>query len=351
MGICLCLFFVIALSCKKIEDHLPTHSYKQTNLVADVQSYNPMHIDKNLLNAWGIAVAPSGPVWISANHSGLTTIYDKTGATLLAPVSIPGQGHTAGAPTGVVFNSTADFIIPSTTIKARFIFAGEDGIISAWGGGPMASIAANRGSGAVYKGIELANDGTSNFLYAANFHKAKIDVYDKNFKPVSDKLFSDPTIPKGFAPFNIKSLNGYLYVTYAKQKGPDEDDDQAGPGNGYVNIFTTKGVLVKRFASQGALNSPWGMVWTMSGFCDVDNAIIIGNFGDGRINVYDEWGHFKGQLKNQSDGQPITIEGLWALDNSPAIASEKQIYFTAGPGEEEHGIFGVLERQNKLDMK
>lgn len=345
MGICFCLIFVLALSCKKHEDNFPIHNYQQTNLVSDLQSYNPMHIDKVLLNAWGIAVAPSGPIWISANHSGMTTIYDKTGVTLLAPVSIPGPGHAAGAPTGVVFNSTDDFIIPTTILKSRFIFAGEDGIISGWAGGPAAMIAANKGSGAVYKGIELANDGSGNFLYAANFKKARIDVFDKNFKQVNDKHFSDPSIPKGFAPFNIKSINGFLYVTYAKQKAPDEMDDEAGPGNGYVNIFTTKGELVKRFASQGALNSPWGMVGAMAGFCDVDNAILIGNFGDGRINVYDEWGHFEGQLKKHGGNEPVTIEGLWALDNTPVIATSKQLYFTAGPGDEEHGIFGVLERK------
>ncbi len=344
MGVCFCLIFVLSLSCKKQEDHFPTHNYDQTNLVANLQSYNPMHVDKNLLNAWGIAVAPSGPIWISANHSGMTTIYDKTGATLLAPIVIPGPGHTEGAPSGVVFNGTTDFIIPGTTMKARFIFVGEDGIISAWGGGTAAMVAMSRGMGTVYKGVELGNDGTGNFLYATNFRQARIDVFDKNFKLVTNKPFWDPSIPSGFAPFNIKAINGSLYVTYAKQK-PDKMDDMAGPGNGYIDIFTMKGEFVKRFASQGSLNSPWGMVGAMAGFCDVDNAIIVGNFGDGRINVFDSWGHFEGQLKKHGGNDPITIEGLWALDNTPVIANSKQLYFTAGPNDESDGIFGVLERK------
>ena len=346
-----CYLFVSLLciqiaGCVKHDIHFPLHRYQQVNLVSDVDEYNAMKIDKNLANAWGIAVSPTGIVWISANHTGVSTIYDKDGNTVLAPVLIPAhEWHNIGSPTGQVFNGTSGFVIPSTNAISRFIFASEDGVISAWAPGSTAAVIVKdrNAEEAVYKGITMANDGTGNFLYVANFKGGKIEVFDSTFHRVTNKPFRDPSIPAGFAPFNIKNIDGKLYVLYAKQKGPDNEDDEPGVGNGYVNIFTPDGSLIGRFASKGPLNSPWGIVKDKNGFCSLRDAILIGNFGDGRINVYDQFGIFQGQL--QGGGQTIAIDGLWALENQITGADPSRLYFTAGPDDEQHGLFGYLERK------
>jgi uncharacterized protein (TIGR03118 family) len=350
-GLVSTLFFFLLFSggCKKNQLPALLNGYEQTNLVADTAGFGAMKIDPNLANAWGIAVAPSGLLWISANHTGLSTIYDKNGSTLRPPVTIPLPGNAAGgSPTGVVYNSTPDFMITANKqIQAsKFIFATEDGTIAAWGSGSNAVIVADRSAFmAVYKGIAMAKNGSDNFLYATNFSQGKIDVFDKNFSLVAGKPFHDPGIPAGFAPFNIRNINGLLYVTYAKQK-PDHHDDVAGPGNGFITIYKPDGTMVSRFASHGSLNSPWGIVQVKIGFCNQSDgvAILVGNFGDGRINAFSDDGKFLGPLKD--DGHPIVIEGLWALENDVPMASPNQLFFTAGPAEETHGIFGFLEKRH-----
>jgi uncharacterized protein (TIGR03118 family) len=315
----------------------------QVNLVADTAGYGASRIDTNLVNAWGIAISTGGGIWISSNHKGRSTIYDKTGHTLRPPVTIPSLAPgQVGAPTGVVFNNTADFG------GSKFIFASEDGIILAWSSGNSAVKVADRSScKAVYKGIAMAKDGSSNFLYLTNFKVGKIDVFDKNFNYVTTKPFLDPGIPADFAPFNIQNIEGNLYVTYAKHKAPDNRDDQKGPGNGYIDIYNPNGTLIKRFASQGALNSPWGMAVAPEGLADDKEVILIGNFGDGRINVFNRQGHFIGPL--QDHGKAITIDGLWAIDFLKGTEEMKdrndQLFFTAGPAEESHGLFGYLQKE------
>jgi uncharacterized protein (TIGR03118 family) len=345
----LCLLMVIAgPGCRKTE--IPRgllNGFEQTNLVSDVPGW-AARVDSNLVNAWGITEAPSGPIWISANGTGESPIYDKTGATLRPPVIIPSPDSSAGGtPTGVLFNGTTDFafLVGKTMTASRFIWATEDGTIAAWGGGNTATIAADQSmQNAVYKGLAMANDGGSNFLYATNFHEARIDVFDKNFGLVTGKPFLDPNIPSGFAPFNIRNIGGWLYVTYAKQKMPDKHDDEAGPGNGFVDIFKPNGDLVKRFATRGALNSPWGIVQATVGFCkEAEHAILVGNFGDGHINVFDDDGRFVGPLKDE--GKPIFIDGLWGLENNIPKTDSSQLFFTAGPEEESHGLFGYLKRR------
>ena len=323
--------------------------YRTTVLVADVTGFNAMRIDENLGNPWGVAINPNGPIWIAANHTGMSVIYDANGNQLRAPVNIPlGAVANGASPTGVIFNATPDdFIIPGKG-KSLFVFSTEDGILSAWNqllGSNAMTVVDMSALGEVYKGLAWAVDGGENFLYATDFHNAKIDVFDKNFTMVTTKPFMDPDIPVGFAPFNIRNINGWLYVTYAKQLAPDNHDDQAGLGNGYVDIFTPGGVLVKRFASQGTLNSPWGIDWAAN-FGQIKNAILVGNFGDGHINVYDMNGVWQGQVKEK--GKPVTIMGLWTItfDNA-AGADPDKLYFTAGPDAESHGMFGFIEKTGK----
>jgi uncharacterized protein (TIGR03118 family) len=284
-------------------------------------------------------------MWISANHSGSTVNYDPNGVQLSAPIDIPlGAVRNGASPTGAIYNSTSGFLIPGKG-TSLLIYATEDGILSAWNpsmGSSTMTVADRSLAGAVYKGLTMANDGGVNYIYATDFHNAKIDVYDNTFAFISTMPFSDPGIPAGFAPFNIQNINGELYVTYAKQLAPDNHDDQAGPGNGYVDVYTPAGALVKRFASQGTLNSPWGIAQAPAAFGQVANPILIGNFGDGRISIFNASGNYQGQLLQ--NGTSIRIPGLWAITFDNVSSHPDQLYFTAGPGGEAHGVFGYLKK-------
>ncbi len=316
-------------------------TFLQTNLVSDTAGVAAM-TDANLKNAWGISFSPSGPFWISANGTGVSVVYDGTGATQLAPVVIPAAGGATNGPvTGQVYNGTTDFAIGGSGASV-FIFDNEDGVLSAWNGGAGASVVSDQSAtGAVYKGLAMASTGGANFLYAANFNAGTVDVFDKNFAKTSS--FTDPNAPAGFAPFGIRNIGGQLFVTFAKQNAAKHDDVK-GPGNGYVDIFDPNGTLVKRLISQGALNSPWGIAQAPAGFGHVGNALLIGNFGDGRINAYDiSTGQFMETL-NGGSGQPLVIDGLWALTfgNGGSGGDPNKLYFTAGPNGEADGLFGYL---------
>jgi uncharacterized protein (TIGR03118 family) len=339
-GVFILLVAFMLNGCKKNEfPPSQLNGYVQTNLVADTAGFGAARIDPALVNPWGISFSPTSPIWISTNHTSLAVIYNKDGMSVIPNVTIQGGD---GAPTGQVFNGTSGFVIPANSKPARFIFAGEDGTISGWNGGTAAVTLVNRSHDeAVYKGLAMANDGTGNFLYAANFKGSKIDVFDSAFNFVTDKPFMDNRIPSNYGPFNIRNIDGKLFVTYAKHLAPENEDDQKGPGNGYVDIYSAKGELLKRFASGGPLNSPWGIVPTAPGFFKEPNTILIGNFGDGRINVYQADGTFAGALKDKRH-KDIVIDGLWALENNVPNADPGQLYFTAGPDDESHGLFGYI---------
>ena len=313
-------------------------AYQTTYLVADASSFGASRTDANLLNAWGIGVTSSGDFWIGANHSSMGLNYDRTGAQVGSPIVIPARDSNAGgAPSGAVVNSTADFN------GAKIIFSTEDGILAAWSSGASATqVAASASSNGVYKGLAMASSGGANYLYATDFRESKIDVYDKHFMPVSGMAFSDPTIPAGYGPFGIANINGQLYITYALKKLPDMMDDSAGPGFGYIDIFNPDGSFVKRFASQGNLNSPWGIAMAGSGFGTFKNGIIVGNFGDGHITGFDQSGNVLGQLQDKNNNL-ITIDGLWGLTFNPNAGDPNFLYFTAGPNEENDGTFGYVQ--------
>jgi len=293
------------------------------------------------VNAWGLAINDENEFWVASNEEGLSTVYDQNGHTIQAPVKIPfGNDSSGAAPTGVVYNTTSNsFIIPSTGEKSEIIFATENGTIAAWASGDSAITVADRSAdSAVYKGIEISNNNGSDYIYATNFRSGAIDVFDASFNYVSSITFTDPDLPSGYAPFNVKLIDSFLYVTYAKQLGPDNEDDEAGPGNGFVDIYNINGTFVKRFTSQGNLNSPWGIAKVPGG-----GGILIGNFGDGKINIFDLDGVWRGYL-NSGAGNPIVIEGLWALEfplNEDGSV-RKVLYFTAGPNDESTGLFGYI---------
>jgi uncharacterized protein (TIGR03118 family) len=343
VGAMLAVSCVAAAPASAESRHGRDDGYQQINLVSDVPGAAQLH-DPNLVNAWGMSSTPSSPIWVSDNGTSKSTLY--RGATKpgepasIAPlvVSIPG----GGSPTGQVFNSTTDFAL-ATGGKALFIFAGENGDISAWNGaqGTTAALVAPS-MGGVYKGLALLATTSGNWLLAANFRDNRVDLFDGAFKRVMKKnAFRSVGIPRGYAPFNVAVLGNRVYVTYAKQDA-DKHDDVAGAGHGFVNVFSMSGRFIKRFASRGVLNSPWGMTIAPKGFGDFTGDVLIGNFGDGRIYAFDRSGEREGTLRG-TDGQPLAIDGLWGLKPGNGTAgATSDVWFSAGPAGESHGLLGIL---------
>jgi uncharacterized protein (TIGR03118 family) len=321
--------------------------YQQLNLVSDMPGVAQL-MDANLVNAWGMSSSPTSPIWVSNNGTSTSTLYrgatkpgepvSKAPPAMPLVVSIPG----GGSPTGQVFNSTTDFVLP-TGGKALFIFAGENGDLSAWNGaqGTNAVLVAPS-AGGVYKGLALLTNSSGNWLLAANFHDNRIDLFDGAFNRVMKKnAFRSVGIPNGYAPFNVAVLGNRVYVTYAKQDA-DRHDDVAGAGHGFVNVFNTDGRFLRRFASRGVLNSPWGMTIAPMGFGEFSGDVLIGNFGDGRIYAFDRSGEREGTLRD-ANGMPLAIDGLWGLRPGNGTAgATSDVWFSAGPAGESHGLLGIL---------
>jgi uncharacterized protein (TIGR03118 family) len=335
--------------------------FVQTNLVSD-GAVPAASTDPQLVNPWGLAASPKSPWWLNDNGTGLSTLDNGAGAKQSLVVTIPppagSPAGTTSTPTGMVFSgSTSEFLVNGPGTAAHFIFATEDGTIAAWNSGTSAVLKAdNSAAGAVYKGLALANNGVADFLYATNFHANTVDVFDSSFHQVNlpSGALTDSRIPKGFAPFGIASITppgssqGLLFVTYARQDA-DKHDDVAGRGNGFVDVFDTSGHLLQRVASRGTLNSPWGVALTPSNFGRNSNELLIGNFGDGRINAFKlpQGRSHKfasaGQLMNVR-GKPVKISGLWALafGNGANAGPTNTLFFTAGTNHEADGLFGTL---------
>ena len=326
----------------------PLSFYEQHNLVSDGAVPADL-VDAALVNAWGLVASATSPWWVADNGTDSSTLYNgSTGAKLSLRVSVP------SAPTGVVFNGGTGFVVTSgsTSGAARFIFATEEGTILGWSPSvaPTQAVVAvdNSAGGAVYKGLAIASTAAGDRLYATNFHAGTVDVFDAAFHPVLGG-FTDAALPPGYAPFGIRHLGSTIYVTYALQDA-DKHDDVAGVGHGFVNAFDTEGNLLRRVASTGRLNSPWGLAVAPADFGTFSGDVLVGNFGDGHINAFDP-GHFRGdgELRprgqlHAADGPPITIDGLWAIafGNGAAAGPTNALFFTAGPFGEAHGLFGKL---------
>jgi len=367
----------------------------QTNLVSDLPGVAALG-DPNLVNPWGISASGGSPFWVSDNGTGLSTLYQVPGAGGTAVsinplvVNIPTPSDpTGGTATGTVFNIGAGagaFPVTgpnksgvTTRAPAVFLFATEDGTIAGWNpgidptgqfGGPggtsnHAVIAVNdQPSGAVYKGLAIATSTTpivagdansTALLYVSDFHGGTVDVYDAHLDEVTALpagAFTDSAMPPGYAPFNVQVLNGKVYVTYARQDA-DAEDDVAGPHRGFVDVFNLDGTPGlagggMRLITRGPLDSPWGLAIAPPGFAGIDSGnapvLLVGNFGDGLVNAFDATtGSELGALQDP-DGEPIQIDGLWALKvgNGGNGGAANTVYFTAGPFDESHGIFGSL---------
>ena len=317
-------------------------TYSNTNFQSDIPGV-AQHTDPNLVNPWGMAVSGNGTIWVSDNGTGVSTLYRQDGTAVPLVVEIPraARNRDTANPTGVVFNSTNFFQVTKNGVSgpARFIFVSEDGSISGWSptvDGTHAIIAVDNGTNqgvnrAIYKGATLGMAGGHNFLYATDFHTGKVHTFDENFNQVNPGGFTDPNLPAGYGPFGIRNFNGEIFVTYAKQDHRRQDD-VACAGCGFVNVFDTSGNFLRRLINNGELNAPWGLTL-------VEDGLWVGNFGDGKINVYDpDTGGFIETLM-RADGTPLQLDGLWDL--LPA-QSGGGVFFTAGIADEEHGLFGII---------
>lgn len=309
---------------------------KVVNLVSNVVN-NAKNTDARLVNAWGIIVF-DGSIWIAANGTDQILNYSFDGTILAPTVAVPN-----GVPTGLVVNETNNFPITSgpNTLPSSFLVCTENGIIAGYNAtvdpNNAITVVDRSGVDAVYKGLTIAN----NKIYACDFYNRRIDVFDANFNLLAGFYFPDglPTdhLPTDFAPFNIGYFKGHLYVTYAKQLPPDNEDDEPGKGNGYINVFDVNGLFVKRLVEKCHLNSPWGLTVAKC-FGKYSGKLFVGNFGDGKINVYNWEGKWLGDLDNKH-GKDIVIEGLWGL-----VAFHKKIFFAAGPNDEANGLYGFIKK-------
>jgi uncharacterized protein (TIGR03118 family) len=337
----------------------PANAYRVTILVSNgaLPAKNPTP-DPNLINGWGVAFNPNGPVWVNGADSGKSVLYDGNGAFAPQPqrlvVTVPGPNGTEGNPTGIVFAGGMDFVVSNGTASgpARFIFATENGTIAAWA--PNVDInnaiqvrpAAGKTPDDVYTGLALSGDGTTHLLYACDFKNGEIDVFDGNFALVHVAGgFTDPNLPKGYSPFGIQAIGGDLYVTYAKQEEAGSGEEEQGPHKGFVNVFDPTGHLIRRVASRGVLNAPWGIALAPPSFGRFGGTLLVGNLGDGRINAFSARnGKFLGTLQD-TNGKPIHVDGLWGIQFGNGVAAQKSnsLFFAAGPNGEEGGAYGVID--------
>jgi uncharacterized protein (TIGR03118 family) len=323
--------------------------YSVHNLRSDVPGAAAV-TDGDLVNGWGIVASGTSPWWVSDNGTSLSTIYNgNTNAKAGLVVTVPGP------PTGIVFNGSPDFVVTDpnagTSGPARFIFATDDGQIAGWNPTANATnaISAVTTPDAVYLGLAIGSSGGKNYLYAANFAAARIDVFNATFGDGSGDLagdFTDPGIPAGYAPFNIQAIGGKLFVAYAKQNPDEPDEELAGEGLGYVSVFGTDGSFIGRVASQGELNAPWGLARAPANFGKFSGDLLVGNFGDGRIHAFregeDGWEEH-GVMKG-TDHKPIEVDGLWGIGfgNGANSGPTNTLFFAAGPEDETHGLFGSI---------
>ncbi len=298
--------------------------------------------DPDLVNAWGLALTPTSPLWVSDNGTDASTLYTDTGpavAKVPLTVSVP-----AAAPTGAVFNDTSAFVVPGTDNPALFLFATETGRIAAWNQatGSVARTVARVGD-AVFKGLTIAHSPFGPLLLATDFHNGRVAVFDSSFTRLSvPGLFRDERLPAGYAPFNAMEVGSRVYVTYAKQDAAAHDD-VPGLGHGFIDVYTNYGAFIARLVSRGDLDSPWGMAIAPSSFGPLAGKLLVGNFGNGRIHAYNRWSGSMIATLRGHDGDPLVIDGLWGLlVGNAAAGGSNAVWFSAGPDQEAHGLLGTL---------
>ncbi|MHA6763857.1 TIGR03118 family protein [Streptacidiphilus sp. PAMC 29251] len=323
------------------------HGVTRTDLVSD-QPGKAQLTDPNLVNAWGLSRGPNTPLWVSNAGTMTSTLYNGAvdGSPVAAvPAASPLVVKIPGGPvTGQTFNGSTGFAVPGTTTPAAFLFATVGGTIAAWtGANGTQAVTAATVPGAAYTGLTLATSPFGPLLLAADFHDNRVDVFNSSFQRLDvSGLFRDPSVPRNYAPFNVQVLGGNVYVTYAQQDA-NKQFDVAGAGHGFVDEFTSYGTLVKRIASRGVLDSPWGLVIAPSSFGRFSGDLLVGNFGNGTIHAFDPaTGRFAGTLTD-TRGHTVRIDKLWGLITGDAVAGgPNSVWFSAGPDKETHGLLGIL---------
>jgi uncharacterized protein (TIGR03118 family) len=337
------------------------NEFQQTNLISNRTDQGAQVVDPNLQNPWGLAMGPTNPLWVADNNAGAATVYSiNVGGTKAAKlgltVTLPGGRVSTGdgsSPTGQIFNPTSDFVVTTKAGSgpALFIFSAEAGQISAWNSkadpidshGMSTATVEFSSPTAVYKGLAIAGTRHGTFLYASNFHDGTVDVFNSQYQLVHLRgHFRDRRLPRGYAPFGIQEINGLLYVTYALQNAT-KHDDVAGPGHGFIDVFTPDGFMVERLVSGGDLNSPWGLALAPDGFGRFGDTLIVGNFGDGLIHSYGLFfGHPHATLLD-AHHMPIQIDDLWALRFGTAVTGGTgTLLFSAGINDEKDGLVGAI---------
>jgi len=355
--------------------------YTQTNLVSSEAGVAPV-TDPQLINPWGISRMSVSAWWISDNATGLSTLYkgagDKQSLIVTIPPADPTNKNTpTGTPTGTIANgSQTDFLLAPGK-PALFLFSTNDGTIAGWNPAVAATLAVTvvkTTDGSSYKGLTSAFINGKSYLYAANFSKGRVDVYDNAFQPVklpidhsdrdqgddddrsSENSFVDGKLPRDYVPFNVQAIGNDIVVTYAlHMEGARFETD--GPGLGFVDIYSSTGRLLRRLEHGDWLNAPWGVALAPLDFGRFSHDLLIGQFAGGGetqssgfIAAYDlATGKFDGLLQDAS-GKPLAINGLWALspgnvspaNNDAAGAPAAELYFTAGPNHASGGLFGYL---------
>ena len=319
--------------------------FDQINAVSDLPGVAPI-LDPLLVNPWGLALSPTSPLWVANNGTGTSTLYrGDGGGTPFAKAALE-VTVTNGAATGQVFNGTTSFQVPTPLglRPAVFIFDSQTGDITGWNpaNGTTAVVAAHSDD-AIYTGLALLQTPSGGpFLLAADFRHARIDVFDGNWNRVNvGSAFTDPALPAGYAPFNVQVLGGAVYVAYALQ-GEDGEEEVAGHNLGFVDKYTDFGQTVQRIASRGNLNAPWGLAIAPGSFGKYAGALLVGNFGDGKIGAYADSGDFLGFLRDRNN-DILSIDGLWALlPGTAASGGTNAVWFSAGPDEETHGLVGII---------
>jgi uncharacterized protein (TIGR03118 family) len=348
------LAVAVAAPAASARTHGHDNEFRQTNLVSDLTTVGAQIVDPNLKNPWGLAFGPTTPLWVADNGTSVATLYGVSpgGATATPVPAVFTLPPSDSSPTGQVFNPTSGFVLRSKAGMgpALFIFSSEGGQIIAWS--PAADPVVNgkataqvkfSSKTAVFKGLAIDTTRFGTFLYATDFHNGRVDVFNSRFHLVHlPGAFRDRQLPPGYAPFGIRAINGLIYVTYAKQDA-DRHDDVAGPGHGFIDVFTPGGFMLERLVSRGALNSPWGLEVAPRGFGPFGGKLLVGNFGNGRIHAYSLFsGRFDGTLRTQQH-MPITIDGLWALQVGTATTGGTgTVLFSAGLNGEADGLVGAL---------
>jgi uncharacterized protein (TIGR03118 family) len=326
----------------------------QVNLVSDLPGMAPL-VDSDLVNPWGLSLGATSPLWVSNEGTSSSTLYSSApGAT--TATKVPTVRVTVPHPTGQVNNAGTGFVLKNSTTSApaRFIFATLTGQIAAWGPPitPLIGAAEIKATvpGASYTGLAIATAKAGDQLYAANFQQGRIDVFSSTFDQVTQPwwAFRDFQLPKAYHPFNVQTLNGRIFVAYAKFD-PTTGDEVAGKGLGFVDEYTVNGHFVARIASRDTLNAPWGLAIAPASWGEQAGSLLVGNFGDGRINFIAAKSHGRfdhnitGQVRDAASGHTLVIPGLWALlQGTASTGGTDSVFFSAGIDDETHGLVGVL---------